>query len=285
MSMMMCEAAIAAKREEVVKRLVERGVEAVVKEFNKNGIANYGIIVKAADGRSGVVHYLDDALSSDDVDFEALVERMLRMDAPREVLSVPERLKDRQWVLDHLMVRFQRTANDASACVREGFYPGSVMVLRVKDGEISTEVFNEILNLAGITEQEAWERATENTVKEVNIMSFADVIRNRYGMEITDEDEVPTMYVVSNEDCMFGAAAVMNTSVIAERIKTDGKKSGVEYDRMVCIPSSLHESLIVPIASGEEIREEFFTSMVEDVNCEQVDPQEQLADSIVVLPM
>ena len=84
-----------------------------------------------------------------------------------------------------------------------------------------------------------------------------------------EQDE--TMYVLSNEERLHGAAAVLNKGIMDEVTKRLGR----EY---YILPSSIHEVLIIP--KRDEMDLQSLESMVRDVNATQVSPKERLSDNV-----
>lgn len=78
------------------------------------------------------------------------------------------------------------------------------------------------------------------------------------------------MFVLSNDAGMYGAAAILNDSIRQEIVE----KVGDFY----VLPSSIHETLIVPKDAGMELNE--LEQMVQEVNYTQVASEERLSDHI-----
>lgn len=79
------------------------------------------------------------------------------------------------------------------------------------------------------------------------------------------------MFVLSNEQKLNGAAALLDDKMmeqIAERVGGD----------FFILPSSIHETLIIPAEAGMKLRD--LESMVKEVNETQVAPQDRLSDHV-----
>ena len=83
--------------------------------------------------------------------------------------------------------------------------------------------------------------------------------------------DVGNMYVLSNEQKLNGAAVLLNESVM-EQV---AEKVGGEF---YILPSSIHETLIIPKSAGMERAE--LENMVQEVNATQVAPQDRLSDHV-----
>ena len=102
-----------------------------------------------------------------------------------------------------------------------------------------------------------------------NGMSREEAERVVGGIFQPEQDEM--MYVLSNEEKLHGATAILDKEIMDEVTA----KLGREY---YILPSSIHEVLIVP--KTEEMDLKSLESMVRDVNATQVSPEERLSDSV-----
>ena len=79
-----------------------------------------------------------------------------------------------------------------------------------------------------------------------------------------------TMFVLTNDTKVNGAAAILNDDIRQEI----AEKVGDFY----MLPSSIHETLIIPKEAGMEFKE--LEQMVQEVNQTQVAPGERLSDHV-----
>ena len=80
------------------------------------------------------------------------------------------------------------------------------------------------------------------------------------------------MYVLTNKDNSFGAAAMLYTGMLEKAAEA------IQEDRIFILPSSVHEVLLVPDRgdfTSEQLRE-----MVTEINATQVAPDEVLTDNV-----
>lgn len=141
-----------------------------------------------------------------------------------------------------------------------------LVVFRVDiNGEPAMAVVNnELMKSAGIEEDVLFETARRNTAGKFVFLDYAAV------MGVFPETE-PTMYVVTNEDCIYGAAAI----TFPEYLKDVRERLGEDF---WILPSSIHEILIVRKSLGNsswELRE-----MVQGVNRNVVVFNERLSDNV-----
>ena len=88
------------------------------------------------------------------------------------------------------------------------------------------------------------------------------------------ESDMP-LYILTNRNNIHGASAILNKQAL--------KDFGASYnvDKILVLPSSIHEMLIAPYTEDMNIEE--FSSMVAEVNHTQVDPTERLTDTAYIL--
>ena len=79
------------------------------------------------------------------------------------------------------------------------------------------------------------------------------------------------MYVISNEEKLNGAAALLDDKLM------DSIREKIGDDFFI-LPSSIHECLVVPADAGMELRD--LENMVKEVNETQVAPQDRLSDHV-----
>lgn len=102
--------------------------------------------------------------------------------------------------------------------------------------------------------------------------SMTEVLGAMFEQELPEGITPPddAMYVLSNNQKMFGAAAILDK---------DTMKMIVErFDKFFIIPSSVHEVLIVPATADMDT--ETLDNMVKEVNQGQVSPEERLSDHV-----
>ena len=91
-------------------------------------------------------------------------------------------------------------------------------------------------------------------------------------LELENEEEGdPVMYVLSNRNKIFGAAAILYSGVLkafSDKLKKD----------LFILPSSVHEVILIP--KDETMEWEKLQEMVQEVNSTQVEDVEILSDSV-----
>lgn len=114
--------------------------------------------------------------------------------------------------------------------------------------------------------------ARENMKKHMPelLVSMKDLLEEMAGLHLGEDMPLP-MYVLTNQDKVYGAAAMLYSEQmkeLAEKWQSD----------LLILPSSIHEVLILPDDGQNEYS--FYRQMVEEVNTTQVEPEEVLSYSL-----
>ena len=156
------------------------------------------------------------------------------------------------------------------------------------DGTMSVAITNQMLERYGVSVGELHDQACANmenispttiknmrdTLMEIMVPGYAemnDEEKNQTAFEMGfDGTEQDAMYVISNTEKTFGAAALLDS----ESLDKFEEKIGQFY----MLPSSVHECSLVP--KNEGVEREALESMVQEVNATQVAPNEVLSDHV-----
>lgn len=152
-----------------------------------------------------------------------------------------------------------------------------IIVAENEDGLQSAKVTQTLLNSWGISEDELFIKATENTEKEIRIGNMLDTLfGNKVQVSIdefepnTNNDDT-TMFVFTNKIGINGAGGFA--------CKTALKKLADKFDSgLYILPSSIHELLVIPMETDNKLTRFSFTEMVQEVNKSEVRPEERLSD-------
>ena len=139
-------------------------------------------------------------------------------------------------------------------------------------GRACVMVSDALMNLYGISKDELFEIAQENSLKKEPIK--IDTLNSMVAMMMDDPEfeapaNAPTVLVVSNESGFHGAAVIGYPDTL-DQIK---EKVGGDF---YLIPSSVHEFLIMK--DDGTINPNTLNSMVRDVNTNVLNPRDILAD-------
>lgn len=239
--------------------LAARGIEAEQVMVTKNGVPCVGFRIVTGTNISPVVYYSQQ---------ETIESFLLRIN--KALTQIPDIsvdcLSDRDYLLKNLYVSVQKVGNENHLVKRkimnfEAFLRIKVIVLR--DGEVgSIKVTDALLDMSGISVDEAWNRAISNMVDAFSVRSMAAVLG--LSEELFDEP----FYVVTTKSGVDGAAALLYPKIFRNFCLEKGIESAL------ILPSSTQEVLIIP----EDVDVDYvdFANMVNEINNTEVDPMIQL---------
>lgn len=238
-------------REMIIEELVARGYKVTPQDTIKNGVSCRGILFQMDSNISPVVYvksFIDEAKENkkciDDV-VENILAQLEWINTEIPSLNL-EKIEDKQFILTHLYIGLQKESEEPlvkKACRLEGIES----YLYIREGYYFIKLNETIMEKNGITVEEAWENAEKNTFEETEIKTMKG---------------------------MFGCNVEAMCVVTA-------KKYGV--NKLVCLPSSVHEMMIIPCKENEDKFLEFFSNMVAKVNQNEVEPEERLTDRAYIL--
>lgn len=154
------------------------------------------------------------------------------------------------------------------------------MSMRVTD-----QFVNNILG-EGITVDEIWEHAEENTFNDdqFTISSIYEITIKMLKAKGAPDEIIqemmeqalggPQMYVVSNKGGVCGFTQIFNYKAMQKWMNANN------IENIYVIPSSIHEAIILDADSPEIQDEEAFNSMINEVNHTQLAPQDILSDHV-----
>ena len=258
----------------IIEELTNRGYEVDCREVLKNGISREAFSIKG-ESNAAPTFYFEDILQrayERDFSVDDIVDEVLEIFEKSVTSFNTEILKDKEYVLSHVFMAIQRESSE-ELVKRVGDFEGIETYLYLKveinGGEGSIKLNKQILKMADISIDEAWESATKNLHNDVVVEPLADVIANIMGMN-TGIEEQNNIYVLSNKSRIKGASAVLDK----ETIKAISEKDNVT--RFIFLPSSIHEGILIPADNITDL--EPFTRMVKEVNSTVVDDFEVLVD-------
>ena len=275
------------KNMDVLSVLEERGYSAEITEKVSNGVEMEGIII--SDGKMGdegiyPVIYTSDLIAEAEMygkSAEYVADKVIKIlkENQRPDFNI-DLLQNKRWLLAHMYIGIQKESEEDM--VRENCEKmlGLEKYLYIKDvigDDVYTlKITDWLLIRSGIEYKEAWKAAERNTFRETRIISMGHVMAELLHMEYSPDMECGLkMYVVSNEMRSKGASAILDEEALFRFTRTIGVK------RVIVIPSSIHEMLIVPVDEGIGVDD--ITPIVKEVNETMVIPEERLTDTAYVL--
>ena len=152
-----------------------------------------------------------------------------------------------------------------------------VIVFKIKKemtvyGRLTHDIYTRLFGQDDVAE--AFIKILKKTAKEEPVMMHGlhGVVSGMLGVE--EEEDADTVVVVSNEDMMFGAIAILYEGVVeklCERLDTH---------KLIMIPSSIHEVIVMPYSDEAA---EGINSMIREINTTQVDECDRLSDHAYVI--
>ncbi len=151
-----------------------------------------------------------------------------------------------------------------------------------KDGMQSAVVRNDLADKLGMTEEELFKVAVENTkrIMEPTVKSMNEVMKEMFikdgmpeevaDMMLGDIPEDKQMYVISNAAGMNGAASMMyedKLNELANQLESD----------LYIMPSSIHECIAVSANLGDPYE---LAEMVSTINMEEVELSDRLSNQV-----
>ncbi len=150
-------------------------------------------------------------------------------------------------------------------------------------GHMSAPITDHLLDSYGIDIPELDKIAMENlansdiefkTMREVLVeMMFPDGFdeNDPRAAMLPPEDEIPSMYVLTNAEKMNGANSILDPKTMEDI----SEKVGGDF---YILPSSLHEVIILP--DSPDMDKDILEQMVRDINAGEVAPEDRLSDHV-----
>ena len=251
----------------------EEGLEVEEKIANKYGYDEMSFVIGSGNTRPTV--YESNIVKMNEEQVKDMIVNQIKNGVPD---FDPDELTDKDYILRNVTMAIRHSTTDNSILKLK--IRGDLEVyFRVKvevnsnNGDIgSYKLTDEIINKAGLTKQEIYYKAEENTSKESEIISMNEMLKEMSGMDIPEEEGMPRMYVATNKSRVNGAAIIACEDVL-ENFCREKEIKGV-----VIIPSSIHEILLLPI--DYNFNEDEINNMIQEVNSNEVSENERLSDHV-----
>lgn len=270
--------------DKIIEKLQERGYNAIAHDVVKNGCTKTGISIR--EGNISPCIYVSDLIKNRELTTDEIVEQVINIyESNKSVDFDIDELTSRDYILSHIYIGLQRSSSEELTKRDCEDFAGIEQYLYVRGkseqhGSWNMKIHSHILQKAGISEKEAWAVAETNTFSNTVIQSMASIMNEMLGFdeedEIADDDNFP-MYVISNHDKHLGAVQVLDKKAITEFARKHNAS------KLIILPSSTHEMIIVIPADDEELNIHQFESIVAEVNATQVAPEERLSNKAYVL--
>jgi hypothetical protein len=256
--------------EEIVKELVNKGYEAETQEYVKNNDTKLVGVTLGPKVDITPVIYIDkffDAGKSVGSAVDIIIaqyEQLQGEERPDVDLTdsskIVFRLVNAEANASVLADRPHRMVEDLAV----QYY---LVVVLDKDGLQSVPVTNDVAESNGWSEEDLYNFAKENTPRifDTKISTLAEML----GLP---EEFDPGLYLLSNEQCIFGANAILNDEILDKCLEKIGA------DEIVILPSSVHEVLFLDINGAENAAG--LIEVVTSINGSELLPQDILSNSV-----
>lgn len=136
------------------------------------------------------------------------------------------------------------------------------------------QVKNEHMGFWGVDEETLFQAAMSNRKDrpETEMKSMDEMLEEMLGQGWIGncrDSCAPQMYVLGHKDHMYGAVEMLDKKALKKAAEIFGKE-------FIILPSSIHETLLVPV-TGREGEMEEYAKIVREVNDKQVLPEEILS--------
>ena len=265
-------------RENIINALVNKGFNAEATTTIKNGVSLEGITIRNESNTAPIIYTesIIEAAEQNGTSLDGVVNQIISIYESHKGESFNiECLSDPAFILENIYIGIQKNSTEEIE-KKPTEYDGIEQYLYIRlTNEATTKARAALLDRAGVDTAEAWKAAEKNTNGETTTTSMMKIMFEHMGMPYDESMDDGTMYVVSNECKIKGASAILNKKNLEEIAHR------FHSDKIVVLPSSIHECIVVPYTEEMDINE--FCEMVRTVNAEQVDPTEQLTDRAYIV--
>ena len=143
-------------------------------------------------------------------------------------------------------------------------------------GNMTTVITDSLLAQYGITLEKLHEIAIQNMVTKARFCNMFEILSELMSDSLPQDEFCPAdnmMFVLTNESKLNGAAMLL----CPETMDKIAELVGSSY---YILPSSIHETLVVPFSDGMNVEE--LKNMVHEVNSTQLSADEILSDNVYI---
>ena len=276
------------ERKDIVKELVERGYQAEAQDIVKNGVYLEGIMIRDGSPIAPII-YTNEMIKlaeNGEVSLSEVVDEIIsEYEQHRKIQFDMDQFMDKEFILSHVYIGIQKVSDEENIEKKKCDLEGLEVYLYIRDcvqraGGYSAKLNKNLLKLANLDETEVWKSARKNTFAETQIQNMLSLLADLECVphEMAEkESEFPQMYVVTNTYKFRGASAIIDKNAL----KAFGRVHGI--DKLIVIPSSIHEMLIMPYDGKMKIDD--VSAIVAEVNLTQVEPEERLTNQAYLIEL
>lgn len=271
---------------EITEELNQRGYSDVrLDDVVKNGVHYTGLSIRSSNSHVSPCVYIDEMCRNlnDPAIAADSIEEMLRNNPFPLDLDI-NRICSKEFILKNVHIAVQRTSTQ-DLIRRDTEFKGIeqyCFVQNTLDEMIWSFKLRPYHLIAGsISVEELWAAAERNTYseQEFRICSMGDIFKEMTGSNPPQGSRLsPEMFVLTNPRKMHGAVQIFNRPELEKWADETG------FRRLIVIPSSLHEVILIPrdVSMTDLLP---FNAMVRHVNRQEVNEEDQLADHVYELEL
>lgn len=292
--MMFCE--FTKSVEEGIRKLCKDGEEILIQEIEgSNKTVRTGVSIRENNASEAVVVYLDDyyeCFREGDMTIQEAAEEIYRETHTHKVSILQKTLVENfEEAKERIVYRLVDYGRNQELLKQIPYIPYCdlavifyLIVETDENGQMTALIHNQNMDIWKTDADTLYRLAADNTPRLLPpvLQSMADVMKGIARKQIEDKEEFmdnflrnavrcPSLYVLTNHDGIYGAAAVLYDGVLKRFAKEQ------ESD-LVILPSSLHEVLLMPCTEGTVPAK--LQEIVREVNRTELSEEEVLSDSV-----
>ena len=169
----------------------------------------------------------------------------------------------------------------------DGYYVIYKIVIEEDKAQVATAVSNNLIKAANITKNEIIEHAWYNLTEMINTAatcrSMTSVLKEMMPgtEELIEQTDGDMMHVLTLKNGSFQMSGILGDFGL---LRDTVFKMFPMADKVIILPSSVWEFILIPIEKSKpSLITENLTSMVKEVNGNEVEPKDQVADNAFLL--
>lgn len=261
----------------------EKGLKVVAQIVEKNNIQRCGLSIMEEGANITPVVYIDNYVIEGRCvrDIAEVAYQLYLEHKPKHASMDMSPYLKWSYVKDNVFLRIVSAENETKGFIKRTlldmvYYPAITVCFEGQTGCISVK--KDVLDKIGVTEDEIFNAAISNTIRDAKASSLKEVLADLFGNFSMEEDmedesysELEQMIVVTNQSTCNGAGILACNSymdMLCDKYAGGGN--------LVVFPSSVHEIIVIPYKEDTDMK--VYSDMVNDVNTTQVSIEERLVD-------
>ncbi len=283
---------------DVINTLTKNHSEAmfeVANTYKNNDAVKNGIVVKFCNTNVSPLIYITEDDFCKPVEETAEKIWDLALKNKRDKLDISNKLS-KEYILDNLFIKVVNKKTNLQNLKRWVSFDGllnsalsdltaifEVSVGNINGGYGSITLTKEIINYLKLDEKELIRYAKIREPKLITMDKLVRSILEKQCLpdfmidEIINNQPMPDMLILSNEEGLYGAAILTHPEEIAKILD----ENNVQGAKFVIVPSSVHEVIVLP-PEATTLDVEELNELVKKVNGSDLKPEEVLSDHVYI---